>query len=91
METAFSQQRPLKSHLVVYDHHVVAVRTQPGVHGLADAADLVQGRSVVVRPAKVQHLGEERDSQLRFRIDGQYNTWEGKQVSFTFGLSSLMS
>lgn len=43
----------------MYNHHVVAVSTQPGVHGLADAADFVQGWSMVVRPAKVQHLGEE--------------------------------
>lgn len=52
-----------ESHLVVDDHHVVAVRTQPGVHGLADAADFVQGWSVVVRPAKVQHLREDRGRQ----------------------------
>lgn len=54
-------QHPLifQSHLVVYDHHVVTVRTQPGVHGLADAADFIQGWSMVVRPAKVQHLRKE--------------------------------
>ena len=46
-----------QSHLVVDHHHVMAVCAQPGVHGLADAADFVQGWGVVVRPAEVQHLG----------------------------------
>lgn len=37
----------------------MALRTQPGVHGLADAADFVEGRSVMIGPAKVQDLGEQ--------------------------------
>lgn len=52
--------RRLPPHLVVNHHHVVAVGAQPRVHGLADAADLVQRGSVVVRPAEVQHLREAR-------------------------------
>lgn len=51
------------THLVMDDHHVTAVCAQPSVHGLTDAADFVQGRSVVVRPAKVQHLKDNRAQQ----------------------------
>lgn len=40
----------------MYHHHIVTVCAQPGVHGLTDTANLIQGRSVVVWPAKVQHL-----------------------------------
>lgn len=76
----------------MYDHNVVAVRTQPGVHGLADAADFVQGWSMVIRPAKVQHLREEGDCQ------SDWWSWERRgderrreAVRFTFGLSWLMS
>lgn len=47
----------LDTHLVVYDHHVVAVGGQPRVHGFADAADFVQSRSMVVRPAEIYDLG----------------------------------
>lgn len=58
-----SHKTPALPHLVVDDHHITAVCTQPGVHGLADAADFVQGGSVVVRPAKVQHLRDHREQQ----------------------------
>ena len=44
------------SHLVVYHYYIVTVCTQPTVHSLTDSADLIQGRRVVVRPAKVQHF-----------------------------------
>ena len=54
-------------YLVVYDHHVVAVCAKPGVHGLADAADLVQCWGVVVRPAKVQDLDERIRERVRER------------------------
>lgn len=60
--TVYRSIRTASSNLVVYDHHVVAVRTQPSVHGLADATDFVQGWSMVVRPAKVQHLRERREA-----------------------------
>lgn len=50
------------THLVMDDHHVTVVCAQPSVHGLTDAADFVQGGSVVVGPAKVQHL---RDNTAR--------------------------
>lgn len=52
----------LVMHLVMDDHHVTVVCAQPSVHGLTDAADFVQGGSVVVGPAKVQHL---RDNTAR--------------------------
>lgn len=44
-------------HLVVQHHHVARVSVQPRVDGLAHAADLVQRRRVVVRPAEFQNLG----------------------------------
>ena len=34
----------------------MGVCIEPGVHGLADTADLLQGRGVQVRPAKFQDL-----------------------------------
>lgn len=80
-------------HLVVDDHHVVGVRAQPRVHGLADAADLVQGRSVVVGPAKVQHLRDQRRLSVRITVE-QYARGEERRDradGFTFGLSWLMS
>lgn len=48
------------THLVMDDHHITVVCTQPSVHGLTDAADFVKGGSVVVGPAKVQHLSDNR-------------------------------
>lgn len=44
-------------YLVVQHHHITRVSTQPRVDGLAHAADLVQCRCVMVRPAKLHHLG----------------------------------
>lgn len=41
------------SHLAVDDHHVQRVIVQPVLHGLTDGADLIQRRSVQVRPARV--------------------------------------
>lgn len=35
----------------------MAVGGQPRVHGFADAADFVQSRSMVVRPAEIYDLG----------------------------------
>lgn len=55
------------SYLIVYNHNIVAVRTQPRVHGLTDAADFVQGWSVVVGPAKVQNLREEEKGCCSYR------------------------
>lgn len=43
--------------LVVENNNVVGVCIEPGVHGLADTAYLLQGRSVQIRPAKFQDLG----------------------------------
>lgn len=60
------------------DHHVVGVRAQPRVHGLADAADLVQGRSVVVGPAKVQHLRDQRRLSVRITVE-QYARGEERR------------
>ena len=68
----------LTANLVVYDHHVVTVGAQPRVHGLTDAADLIQGRSMVVRPAEVQHL-EERSGGGRQAVRGSKT---GSQVTF---------
>lgn len=48
------------THLVMDDHHVTVVCAQPSVHGLTDAADFVKGGSVVVGPAKVQDLRDNR-------------------------------
>lgn len=68
----------------------MAVGTQPGVHGLADAADLVEGRGVVIGPAKVQHLGAEGASG---QVDGLSRGLKWRrgrqelQTSPTFGLS----
>lgn len=47
----------------MYDHHVVAVGGQPRVHGFADAADFVQSRSMVVRPAEIYDLGPRTGSE----------------------------
>lgn len=44
------------SDLVVQDDDVVRVCIEPSVHGLADAADLLQRRGVQVGPAKLQDL-----------------------------------
>lgn len=44
------------SNLVVQHHHVARVSAQPRVDGLAHAANLVQSRCVMVRPAKLHHL-----------------------------------
>lgn len=46
----------------MYDHHVVTVSTQPGVHGFADATDFVQSWGMVIRPAKVQNLRQKEDN-----------------------------
>lgn len=43
-------------YLVVQYHHVARVSIEPGVDGLAHAADLVQRRCMVVWPAKLQNL-----------------------------------
>lgn len=69
----------------------MAFRTQPGVHGLADAADFVEGRSVVIGPAKVQDLGEQGAVTLTLRRRGEVEERVGGPASVTFGLSSLMS
>lgn len=50
-------------HLVVQHHHIVRVAIEPCIDGLAHAADLVQRRRVVVRPAEVEDL--ERKMQTR--------------------------
>lgn len=49
-------EQTLKHYLIVQDHHIVTVCIHPRVHSFADAADLIQGWSVMVRPAKIQHL-----------------------------------
>lgn len=56
------------THLVMDDDHITAVCAQPSVHGFTDAADFVQGRSVVVRPAKVQHLRDNRAQQSQWSL-----------------------
>ena len=43
-------------YLIEQDHHVAEVSMEPGVHGLAHAADLVQRRGMLIRPAEVQDL-----------------------------------
>lgn len=74
------------SYLVVNDHHIVAFCTQPGVHGLADAAYFVQGRSVVIGPAKVQHLGEKGGVTFTLGL-GRSRRYHKRDASATFGLS----
>lgn len=44
------------SDLVVEDDDIAGVCIEPGVHGLTDTADLLQGWCVQVRPAKFQDL-----------------------------------
>ena len=54
----------LNTDLAVQDHHVLGVRDQPGVHGLAHSADPVQWRGVVVGPAVVLYLPRDRDRAM---------------------------
>lgn len=45
-----------RTNLAVEDHYVAGVRGQPGLHGLTDSTDPVQGWGVKIRPAIVLHL-----------------------------------
>lgn len=49
-----------RAHPAVDDHHVEGVGVEPALHGLTDGADLIQRRSVHVRPARVQRLKTQR-------------------------------
>lgn len=52
----FGDKAVSDSHPAVNDHHVQRVGVQPVLYGLTDGADLIQRRSVEVRPSRVQSL-----------------------------------
>lgn len=79
-------------------HNIVAVGIQPSVHGLADAADFVQGRGVVVRPAKVKHLwahgakqSDGTEVRQRQRLYGTLWKNPTEWRTLTLGFSLVMS
>lgn len=81
-------------YLVVQHHYVMAVGVQPSVHGLADAADFVQGRGMVVRPAKVKHLWTHGGKQSDGTGVRERDTTETESLwnpALTLGFSWVMS
>jgi len=58
---------PSNGYLVEQDNHIAEVSMEPGVHGLAHAANLIQRRCMLVWPAEVQDLMGYSTSRRRLK------------------------
>lgn len=55
----------MTSDLAVQNDHMLGVRVQPGLHGFAHRTDLIERRSVHVRPTEVMNL-----KKMKISIEG---------------------
>lgn len=72
-------------HLVVQQHHIALLPAQPHVDGFAHAADLVQRRCVVIRPAELQNLIIQKLVTSRAVYPPQTETQKGSYLVVQLG------